>query len=513
MCAGGGNIRPRFTTRTVGRVTVHLVGAGPGDPGLLTVRGAEVLAAAEVVVHDRLSALGLLDLAPEQAERIDVGKAPGQTRRSQEEINELLVARGRRGQQVVRLKGGDPFVFARGGEEASALDAAGIDYEVVPGITSALAAPAYAGIPVTQRFSSTAFTVITGHEDPSAGEGTVDWEAAARLGGTLVILMGVARWPRIADRLLAAGLAPDTPAVAVHWGTRPDQRTTRATLATLGDHPLEAPSVIVVGRVAASRLTWFEDRPLFGRRVVVTRTRSQASQLSRALGVLGAEPLEVPVIEIGPPSDEGAALRAALGRLDVYDWVVFTSPNGVERTFAHIPDTRALGRASVAAIGPGTAAALADYRVQADLVPDRYVAEALLAAFPGPPPAGGRVLVARAEEARPVLPDGLVARGWDVDVVATYRTTAATPSAEAATTVATADAVTFTSSSTVSRFVEAFGVAATPPMVACIGPITAATARDHGLDVTVEADEHTIAGLVAALRDHWAPSRPDATSP
>lgn len=486
-------------------MTVHLVGAGPGDPGLLTRRGAEVLAEAEVVVHDRLSAAALLDLAPADVERIDVGKAPGRARLTQDQINDLLVERGRRGQRVVRLKGGDPFVFARGGEEAAALAAAGVTYEVVPGITSAIAAPAYAGIPVTQRFSSTAFTVITGHEDPSVGPGTVDWEAAARLGGTLVILMGVARWPQIADRLLAGGLDADTPAAAVLWGTRPDQHTTRATLSTLADHPLEAPSVIVVGRVAAAELSWFEGRPLFGRRVVVTRTRTQASQLSRALAQLGAEPVEVPVIEIVPPSDGGASLAASVAALDTYDWVVFTSPNGVERTFAHLPDTRAFGRARVAAIGPGTAAALERYRVVADLVPDRYVAEGLLEAFPDPPEGGGRVLLARAEQARPVLPDGLSAQGWTFEVVAAYRTDAPAPAEGALDALAEADAITFTSSSTVTRFVAAFGVDAVPPVVACIGPITASTARDAGLEVAVEATQHTIDGLVAALLAHWSP--------
>ncbi|HEU5152683.1 MAG TPA: uroporphyrinogen-III C-methyltransferase [Iamia sp.] len=492
-------------------MTVWLVGAGPGDPGLLTLRGAEALARADVVVHDRLSAAALLDLAPAGAERIDVGKAPGHARMTQEQITALLVERGLAGQEVVRLKGGDPFVFARGSEEAAALAAAGVAYEVVPGITSAIAVPAYAGIPVTQRFSSTAFTVITGHEDPSTGEGTVDWEAAARLGGTLVILMGVGRWPRIAERLLAGGLPPDTPAAAVRWGTRPDQTTIRATLATLGDHPLAAPSVIVVGRVVGTDLRWFADRPLLGRKVVVTRTRTQASELSRALGALGAEPIEVPVIAVEPPSDGGAALRAALAGIGTARWLVFTSPNGVERTFAHLPDTRALGGVRVAAIGPGTAAALARYRVVADLVPERFVAEALLDVFPGPPPApageGGRVVIARAEEAREVLPEGLRARGWEVEVVPAYRTVPAAVAPAAREAVAGADAITFTSSSTVSRFVEALGADAVPPVVACIGPITAATARERGLRVDVEAVEHTIPGLVAALRDHLAPDR------
>ncbi|MGN6694840.1 MAG: uroporphyrinogen-III C-methyltransferase [Aquihabitans sp.] len=237
-------------------MTVYLVGAGPGDPGLITVRGAQLLARAEVVVHDRLSAAELLDLAPSTAERIDVGKAPKAHRMAQEQINELLVERGRSGQEVVRLKGGDPFVFARGSEEAQALADAGVPFEVVPGITSAIAVPAYAGIPITQRFSSTSFTVVTGHEDPTSGDGTVDWDAVARVGGTIVILMGVGRWPQIAARLLAGGRSPDTPAAAVRWGTRPEQHTTRATLATLGDHPLASPSVIVVGSVAAEALEW-----------------------------------------------------------------------------------------------------------------------------------------------------------------------------------------------------------------------------------------------------------------
>jgi len=352
--------------------------------------------------------------------------------------------------------------------------------------------------------------VITGHEDPSAGEGTIDWDAAARLGGTLVILMGVARWPQISARLLAAGLGPDTPAAAVRWGTRPDQRSVRATLATLGDHPLESPSVIVVGRVAATDLGWFERRPLFGRRIVVTRTRAQASELSRGLLALGAEPVEVPVIEVVPPTDGGAALAVATERLAGYDWIVFTSSNGVERTFAGVPDTRALGGARVAAIGPGTAAALARYRVVADLVPDRYVAEGLLEAFPDAPASGAarRVLIARAEEARAVLPDGLRARGWEVDVVAAYRTVAATVDEEARARVRGADAITFTSSSTVSRFVEAFGADAVPPIVAAIGPITGATARELALDVTVEAEEHTIAGLVDALVDRLGRTGP-----
>ncbi len=480
-------------------MTVYLVGAGPGDPGLLTVRGAELLARADVVIHDRLSAAELLALAPAEAERIDVGKAPKAHRMAQDQINRLLVERGRAGQTVVRLKGGDPFVFARGSEEAAALAAAGVPYEVVPGITSALAVPAYAGIPVTQRFSSTSFTVVTGHEDPSSGDGTVDWDAVARVGGTIVILMGIGRWPQIAARLLEAGRAPDTPAAAVRWGSRPEQHTVRATLATLGDHELAAPSVIVVGGVAAEQLDWFTGRPLFGRRVVVTRARAQASTLTGALRALGADVIEAPAIEIVDPDDGGAALRDAVARIGSYDWLVLTSPNGVERTFAHIPDARVLGGVQVAAVGTGTAAALARHRVVADLVPDAFVGEALVDAFPPPPPGGGRVLLARAAVARDVVPVGLRSAGWEVDVVDAYRSQPVPLTAEQAEAVAAADAVTFASSSSVTNLCAAIGADRVPDTVVSIGPVTSGTVRANGLVVTAEAIPHTLDGLVTAV--------------
>ncbi|MGZ4683791.1 MAG: uroporphyrinogen-III C-methyltransferase [Acidimicrobiales bacterium] len=479
-------------------MTVYLVGAGPGDPGLMTMRGAEVLAAADVVVYDRLSVASLLDLAPASAERISVGKAPGRATMPQSEIDALLVERGRRGQQVVRLKGGDPFVFARGGEEAQALLAAGVPFEVVPGISSAIAAPAYAGIPVTMRHSSTSFTVITGHEDPDKG-GEIDWETVARLGGTIVVLMGVGRLPKIVSRLLAGGLAPDTPAAAVRWGSRPEQHTVRATLATLTDHHLEAPTTIVIGAVAALDLRWFESRPLFGTHVVVTRAREQASGLVRRLQQLGAKVVEAPTIVVAEPIDAGAALADAVGRLGSYDWVVLTSANGARRLLAALRDGRDLAGVRVAAIGPGTAEALRAGNIVADLVPDRFVAESLLEAFPAPPADGGRVLLARAAVARDVLPDGLRAAGWQVDVVDAYRTEAAPIDEDMRAAVAGAEVITFTSSSTVDRFVEAFGVDAVPRIVASIGPVTSATARDHGLTVAVEATDHSIPGLVDAL--------------
>jgi uroporphyrinogen III methyltransferase / synthase len=492
-------------------VTVYLVGAGPGDPGLLTVRALDVLRRADVVVYDRLSQESLLDLAPAAAERIDVGKAPGHVRLGQDEINALLVERGKAAATVVRLKGGDPFVFARGGEEAAALARAGVPFEVVPGVSSAIAVPAYAGIPVTLRHSSTSVTIVTGHEDRAAGDqGTVDWQAVARVGGTIVILMGVARIGRIAEQLIAAGRSPDTPVAAVQWGTRPEQRTVRATLGTIGGQQLGTPSTIVVGDVAACDFAWFESRPLFGRRIVVTRARDQASELVDRLATLGAATIEVPAIEIRGPADGGAALGEAVGRLGAgaYDWVVVTSPNGARRLLDAVRaagrDARAFGATRLAAIGPGTAEALAAGNLAADLVPDRFVAEALVEAFP---PGPGHVLVARAAVARDALPDGLAAKGWDVDVVEAYRTEPAPLGPDEADALAGAEIVTFTSSSTVTNFLRAIGDRPVPPVVAAIGPVTAATAREHGLTVDVEAEVHTIAGLVDALVA-WAADHP-----
>jgi len=476
-------------------MTVYLVGAGPGDPGLLTVRGAEVLARADVVVYDRLSVASLLDLAPPTAERVSVGKSPGHKSMEQDEINALLVERGREGRTVVRLKGGDPFVFARGGEEARALADAGVPFEVVPGVTSAVAVPAYAGVPLTYRGLSTSFTVVTGHEDPWAATET-DWEAVARVGGTVVILMGVATRGAIAERLMAGGLAPGTPVAAVTWGTRPDQTSVRTTLAELGRTEVEAPATIVVGEVAGLDIRWFESRPLLGRRVVVTRARAQASELAARLHELGADTIEVPVIEVRPAGDGGAALRAAAARAGEYDWVVFTSANAVERFVPLLRDARDLGAARVAAIGPGTAEALRRLALVADLVPEEFVAEALVEAFP---PGPGRVLLPRAAAARGVLPEGLRAKGWEVDVVEAYRTEPVPQSEERLVAARRADAITFTSSSTVTNFLAAAGRDAVPPIVACIGPVTAETARSCGLAVDVVAGVHTIDGLVDAV--------------
>ncbi len=481
-------------------MTVALVGAGPGDPGLLTRRGAELLASADVVVFDRLASPALLDLASPAAERIDVGKAPGAAEKTQDEINALLVEHGLTGKRVVRLKGGDPFVFGRGGEEAEALTAAGVPFEVVPGVTSAVAAPAYAGIPVTHRGLSTHVTVVTGHEDPTKGRTDVDWAALAAAGGTLVILMGAGRVTEIARRLIEGGLAPDTPVAAVRNGTRPDQHTVRATLATIGDVDVRPPSAIVVGAVAALSLDWFETRPLFGRSIVVTRAREQASELRSQLEALGAEVLELPSIAIEP-------LPFEVPSFDGCGWVVFTSTNGVAAFFDRglAPagrDARALAGVRVAAIGPGTARELAERGVRADLVPERFVAEALLDAFPAPSASGERVLLARAEQARDVLPEGLAERGYVVDVLAVYRTVKTDPDPTALARVrdGKVDALTFTSSSTVTNFCDLVGAfSEAQPLVVSIGPVTSKTASELGLRVDAEATEHTIDGLVATL--------------
>lgn len=503
-------------------MTVYLVGAGPGDPGLLTVRGAEVLSTADVVVYDRLSIASLLEVAPAAAERIPVGKTPRGPSTPQEDINALLVERGRLGQTVVRLKGGDPFVFARGGEEAAALAAAGVPFEIVPGITSAIAAPAYAGVPVTHRGMSTSFTVVTGHEDPWSATET-DWDAVARVGGTIVVLMGVATRAEIAARLMAGGLAGSTPVMAVSWGTRPEQRSLRTTLAGLGAADVGVTSAIVIGEVASLDLGWFESRPLFGRSVVVGRTPAQASTLSARLRALGAEVIEVPLISISP----GDAVTAE--HLSSAAWIALTSVNAVEALFTSpdVRDARSLAGVSIAAVGPGTAAALAARGVVADLVASPSSAEGLVAAFPAAPtvppgaastaPAGsgserlpGRttVLLPQSSIARAVLADGLRAKGWPVDVVVAYRTVPADIADADAARIAGADAIALTSSSTARSAVEALGVRHLPATVVSIGPATTEAAKSLGVGVTRTADRHDLDGLVDAVVLALGPASP-----
>jgi uroporphyrinogen III methyltransferase/synthase len=479
---------------------VHLVGAGPGDPGLLTARALELIARADVIVHDRLIPPGALAGAREEAELIYVGKEGGGPSVEQAETERLLVARARAGSEVVRLKGGDPFVFGRGGEEAEALRAAGIEFDVVPGVTAGIAAPACAGIPVTHRERASAVALVTGHEDPGKGHPGLDFAALARFPGTLVFYMGVRRLPQLAQRLVAAGRRAGEPAAVVERGTLPGQRTVLATLETLAERAREAevrpPAVTVVGDVAAlaERLGGREHRPLHGRTVAVTRARAQVSGLAARLRELGADVVEAPAIRI-------VALDGPAPALERYDLVCLTSPNGVRLLFERLGaagrDARALAGAVVAAIGPGTAHALAERGIVADVVPERFVAEGLVDALADRPVR--RALVARAREARDVLPAALRARGADVDVLALYETVAEEldPGARAA--ALAADYVTFTSSSTVERFLAAAGRPAERARLVSIGPVTSQALRRHGLEPHVEAERHDVDGLVEAL--------------
>jgi uroporphyrinogen III methyltransferase/synthase len=491
-------------------VTVYLVGAGPGDPGLLTVRGAALLRRAEVVVYDRLIAPSLLDLAPPRAELVDVGKRPGRPHR-QDEINALLVDRGRSAGTVVRLKGGDPFLFGRGGEEAEALRAAGVPVEVVPGVTSAFAAPAAAGVPVTHRGLSTSVTVVTGHVGDVSEPGGVDWDALARAGGTLVVLMGMERRAEIAEALVAGGRAASTPVRVVHWGTTAHQRSVTTTLGELAGVELEAPSVIVVGPVAAMALPSIEARPLHGATVVVTRPRDQAGALVAALEEAGAEVVLLPAVAVEPAEDAGAALADALARIDRYDWLVCTSANAVDRVLAEIGDVRRLAGVRLAAVGPATAAALAARSLVADLVPDVSTGEGLAAEL-GRPAGRGRVLYPRSDAAGDRLGSRLRQAGWEVDDVVAYRTVAVQPGAvdpDRRRRAAQADVVTVASPSA-ARAVVALLAGGQPercPPVAGIGPVTAAAARDLGLEVVAEAADPSPAGLVAALADWWSSGR------
>jgi uroporphyrinogen III methyltransferase/synthase len=489
---------------------VHLVGAGPGDPGLLTARALELIASADVIFHDRLIPATALDGAREEAELVYVGKRPGRPSVPQAQIDALLVEHGRAGRRVVRLKGGDPFVFGRGGEEAQALRGAGVAFEVVPGITAGIAAPAYAGIPVTHRDEASAVAFVTGHEDPGKPESAIDWEALARFPGTLVFYMGVGRLPAIAQRLTAAGRPPTEPVAVVERGTLPGQRTVLGTLQTIAERAAEArvrpPSITVVGGVTAlaPRLAWLEDRPLHDLTVAVTRARAQSSGLAGRLRELGAQVVEAPAIRI-------VALPGPAPDLAAYDLVCLTSPNGVrllfERLAAAGADARALAGATVAAIGPGTARALREHGVLADVVPERFVAEGLVEALADRPVR--RALVARAREAREVLPDALRERGADVDMLALYETVAEPLDPPAREALAEADYVTFTSSSTVRFLLEATG--GTAPLAAAqlasIGPVTSATLREHGLEPAFEAARHDVDGLVDALVAHAAGRR------
>jgi uroporphyrinogen III methyltransferase/synthase len=492
------------STSAAGRV--YLVGAGPGDPGLLTARALELIANADVILYDRLIPATALDGARADAEVLFVGKEGGGPSVPQEQTEALILARARDGKTVVRLKGGDPFVFGRGGEEALALREAEIPFEIVPGVSAGVAAAAYAGIPVTHRGLATAVALVTGHtREDGPAESALDWQALAAFPGTLVFYMGVRQLPQITESLIAAGRPASEPVAIVERGTLPDQRTVTGTLQSIAEiarrEQLRAPSITVVGPVAglAGQLEWLSPRPLSRQTVAVTRARAQASGLARALQELGANVVQAPVIRTqplpGPPPD-----------LTQYDLVCFTSPNAVSALFERLgqgttpADARAFAGASVAAIGPGTARALAERGIVADIVPARSVAESLVQALADVPVK--HALVARAREARDVIPDALRARGAEVDVPALYETIAEPLSPQALRAAREADYITFTSSSTVRFFLDAAGGPAglsPETRVVSIGPITSKTLREHGLEPQVEAEDHDVAGVIRAL--------------
>jgi len=479
---------------------VYLVGAGPGDVRLMTARSLELIARADVILHDRLIPDDALDGAREDAELIDVGKVGGGEQVAQAATNALALEHARAGRVVVRLKGGDPFVFGRGGEEAQLLRAAGIAVEIVPGVTAGVAAPAYAGIPVTQRGMAAAVAFVTGHENPAKPESQIDWQALAAFPGTLVFYMGVRRLARIAGQLEGAGRPGGEPAAIIERGTFADQRTVTAPLheiaAAAAHAGVRAPAVLVVGAVASLRdeLSWFQAGPLAGRTVAVTRARAQASPLAARLRELGARVIEAPAIRI-------EALQAELPELAGFDLLAVTSPNGAARLLECCRDARDLAGPALAALGPGTAAALRAGGIEADIVPARAVAESLVEALAQRPVR--RALIVRAESARDVLVDALRERGAEVEILALYRTVAEPLDDRARHAALAADYLTFTSASSVRSFLQSAGSAAGPRIVS-IGPITSTALREHGLEAHVEAAEHTPDGLIAALLEDAA---------
>jgi uroporphyrinogen III methyltransferase/synthase len=504
---------------------VYLIGAGPGDIGLLTLKGKECLERADVVVYDELANKAFLGFAKKEAELLYVGKKAARHSLPQDKINELLVDRASRGRVVARLKGGDPFIFGRGGEEASELAAAGVAFEVVPGVTSAIAVPAYAGIPLTHRDFTATVALVTGHEDPTKGESTIAWDHLAHSAGTIVFLMGVGNLSRICAELLKAGRSPATPVAVIEKGTLNAQKTVVGNLESIGDlaakSGIKPPAIIVAGDVVGlrERLGWFEKRPLFGRRIVVTRAREQASRFMTMLSEMGADCVEFPTIEIVPPASWDD-MDAAVRDIKDFKWIVTTSVNGVgyflQRLFAAGKDARDLKGILVAAIGPKTAEAWHRAGIKADLVPEEYVAEAVIESFGKYGLSGSAVLIPRAEEAREILPDELARMGAKVRVVTAYRTVRPTREVEGIRELlqgGLVDMVTFTSSSTVRNFLGMFSEEKADLMewmkrvsVACIGPITAKTAQSAGLKVDLVPESYTIEAFSSAIREHFAGS-------
>jgi len=499
---------------------VYLVGAGPGDAKLLTLRGKECLEFADVVLYDHLANPELLKYSPAQAERIYVGRKGRGSYREQKEINTLLVSKAQQGKCVVRLKGGDPFMFGRGGEEAEALAEAGILFSVIPGVTAAVAVPAYAGIPVTHRTLASTVAFVTGHEDPTKPSSTMEWPRLASAEGTLVFLMGTKNLPQIVDRLIQEGKPLSTPVAVIRWGTYARQRTVVGTLADIVEKVTEAafspPTVIVVGEVVRlrDRLNWYETRPLFGKGVLVTRPRAQAPALSNLLAEQGAEPIECPTIEIRPP-ESWAQVDEAIRDLSTYDWVIFTSVNGVQafmgRLWFHQKDARSLANARVCCIGPRTKEEAARWGLVADLVPKEFQAEGILESLGALGMKGQRILIPRAKVAREILPEQLVEMGAYVRVVHGYQSVPPESEHEPIWDRFRNQDIqylTFTSSSTVKNFCQLFvdrqemHNLIQHSIVACIGPITAQTVQDEGLSVDIVAAENTVPALVDAIVAH-----------
>ena len=482
---------------------VYLAGAGAGDIGLLTLKAREVLEKADVVIYDRLADDEILNFCP-AAKKIYVGKEAGRHTLKQHEINQLLVDEARQNKIVVRLKGGDPFVFGRGGEEALYLRENNLPFEIIPGVTSAIAVPAYAGIPVTHRGVATSFAVVTGHEDPTKPESTINWEKISTAVDTLIFLMGVANLPQIVAKLIENGRAPETPAALIRWGTKPNQEVVLTTLKEAPNAKISPPAIFVVGEVVNLReqLKWFDTKVLFGKRILVTRARAQASKLSSALKNLGAAVIECPTIKIVPPSDNFAAADVAIKNLRGFDWIIFTSANGVEKFFerlkAHGLDARALNK--VAAIGAATAEKLLNFGIIADVVPKDFVAESLAESLKNFVD-GKKILLARAEVARDVLPNALKTFGAEVTIVPIYKTISDAP---AQIDFDSIDLITFTSSSTVENFVAAYSVVPLKKIPsAAIGTITAQTLKNHGVTPAIIAKEFTIDGLIEAIRNYY----------
>jgi uroporphyrinogen III methyltransferase / synthase len=499
-----------------GQGIVYLVGAGPGDPGLITVKGLDCVKKADVLIYDRLASPKLLTYARPEAELIYVGKSPDGHTLKQHEINNLLVAKAQQGLTVTRLKGGDPFVFGRGGEEAETLVTNGIVFEIVPGITSAIAVPAYAGIPVTHRDATSSFAIITGNEEPGKEDSNIAWDKIATGIGTLVFLMGIGNLSLICQKLIQHGRSAETPAAVINWGTRPEQRTLVGTLADIAQKVQQAnftnPGVIIVGEVVRYReqLSWFEKKPLFGKRILVTRSREQASVLSEQIEACGGEPWEFPTIKIMEPEDY-SPLDAAIGKLSSYQWVIFTSANGVKYFFDRMrtlrKDIRDLAGPKICAIGPKTREALESYGLIVADVPEEYRAEQIVALLSGKLKAGDKVLLPRADIARKVLSESLVELGALVEEVVTYRTVLGAGNVDLLREMLQQkkiQIITFTSSSTVKNLVELLQPANLPDLLqgvtlASIGPVTSATARELGIEITVEAEEYTIDGLMKAI--------------